>query len=75
VQFLAFLKELPQLAVAPFDEDELATASQVVKKFAYQKLTMADAHGLALMKERRITSCWSTDRHLGLMGVPIVIQA
>lgn len=26
------------------------------------------------MKARRIGSCWSTDRHLGLNGVPLIID-
>ena len=36
---------------------------------ADQKLTLADAHGLAIMQTRRSAVCWSTDRHLGLGGV------
>jgi predicted nucleic acid-binding protein len=44
-----------------------------VKKFSDQNLTLADAHGLAIMRELRIGCCWSTDRHLGLDGVPLVI--
>src|ERR1039457_5576136 len=32
-------------------------------------LVVADAHGLAVMRERRIATCWSTDRHMGLTGV------
>jgi hypothetical protein len=34
-----------------------------------------DAVGLHLMQERRVTSCWSTDFHLGLTGVPLVINS
>ena len=41
--------------------------------FADQKLTLADAHGLALMTKRRISHCWSTDRHLKLAGAALVI--
>ena len=52
---------------------DLASVGALVKKYAGQKLTLADAHGLSLMRERRITSCWSTDRHLSLSGVPLVI--
>ena len=64
---------LPGLTIRAFDSDELVKASQLVKKFADQKLTLADAHGLAVMRERHTFSCWSTDRHLGLTGVRLAI--
>jgi len=37
-------------------------------------MTLADAVGLHVMKARKIRSCWSSDRHLGLTGVPLVIH-
>jgi len=61
------------LRIQPFGEDDLTGAARTAQKFAGQKLTLADAHGLALMRERRIHICWSTDRHLGLTGVPLII--
>lgn len=73
VQFLNFIEELPAFAIRPFDEEELRKATRVIKKFADQSLTLADAHGLALMGEQRTATCWSTDRHLGLTGVRLVI--
>ena len=73
VQFLNFLEVMPGLTIRAFDSDELVKASQLVKKFADQKLTLADAHGLAVMLERRTSGCWSTDRHLGLTGVRLAI--
>ena len=73
IQFLNFLQELPSLTILLFDEEALVRASRVVKKFSGQALTLADAHGLTVMRERRIASCWSTDRRLGLTGVPLVI--
>ena len=73
IQFLAFVDALPSLNIREFDRDELAKAGRAVKKFADQNLTLADAHGLAIMQDLRISSCWSTDRHLGLTGVPLVI--
>src|SRR5439155_23746830 len=54
VQFLAFIDALPGLSMRGFDASELAKAGRVVKKFADQKLTLADAHGLAIMREMRI---------------------
>jgi predicted nucleic acid-binding protein len=71
-QFLAFLDALPGLAIRGFDASELKKAGRVVKQYSDQNLTLADAHGLAIMKELRIGACWSADRHLGLGGVPLV---
>ena len=73
IQFLAFLEALPGLTVRGFDGAELAKTGRIVKKFSDQVLTLADAHGLAIMRERRIGICWSTDRHLGLEGATLVI--
>jgi predicted nucleic acid-binding protein len=73
IQFLNFIDELSPLSVQPFDEEELRKASRLIKRFADQKLTLADAHGLVIMGERRGKRCWSTDRHLGLTGVELVI--
>jgi predicted nucleic acid-binding protein len=73
IQFLAFIDVLPGVTIRGFDASELARTVRIVKKFSDQNLTLADAHGLALMRELRIDCCWSTDRHLGLDGVPLVI--
>jgi predicted nucleic acid-binding protein len=73
VQFLAFIDALVSLTILGFDVSELAKAGRVVRKFSDQELTLADAHGLAIMRELRVTCSWSTDRHLGLGGVPLVI--
>lgn len=73
VQFLAFLDALPALQIVSFDSPAITETSLVVKKFADQKLTLADAHGIAIMRKHRIASCWSTDRHLTLGGAALVI--
>jgi len=73
VQFLAFIDALPDLKLWPFDVAELTKTARIVKKFADQELTLADAHGLSVMGEAHIGCCWSTDRHLGLGGVPLVV--
>jgi predicted nucleic acid-binding protein len=73
IQFLAFIDALPGLTIRGFDSSELTKTSGIVKKFSDQGLTLADAHGLAIMRELRIGCCWSTDRHLGLDGVSLVI--
>jgi predicted nucleic acid-binding protein len=71
VSFLNFIQEAP-VRIAGFDETDLEKAKAFVSKFADQKLTLADAHGLALMKANHISNCWSTDRHLGLTGAMLV---
>jgi len=74
IQFLNFMGELSLLAIQPFDAEEFRNASRLVKKFDDQQLTLADAHGLAIIQERRIAVCWSTDRHLGLTGARLVTE-
>ncbi len=74
IQFLNFASELAVLAIQPFDGEEFRKASRVVKKFDDQPLTLADAHGLAIIHERRISVCWSTDRHLGLTGARLATE-
>jgi hypothetical protein len=68
MQFLAFLGELPAVTIEPFGPAEFADVRKLIGKFSDQPLTLADGHGLAIMTKRRIRSCWSTDRHLGLTG-------
>ena len=74
LQFLAMLEDLTPLESAEVGPDEQAAAAQVLRRFSDQDLTLTDAVGLHLMKARRIRSCWSTDFHLGLTGVPLVIN-
>lgn len=73
LQFLAFLETLPRFTIQPLDAGELARATGLLKRFSGQRLTLADAHGLAIMADRQTACCWSTDRHLGLTGVPLAI--
>jgi predicted nucleic acid-binding protein len=72
LEFLNFIDALPALTVAPFDANAVKRSAVLIKKFADQTLTLADAHGLALMADRRMTSCWSTDRHMTLTGATLV---
>jgi len=73
VQFLNFVSELPALTIRPFDSAELTRAARLVKRFSDRQLTLADAHGLVLMSERRTSTCWSIDRHLGLTSATLVM--
>ena len=72
LEFLNFIDELPALAIEAFDENALKRSKTLLKKFNDQTLTLADAHGLAVMAGRKIGACWSTDRHMGLTGVTLV---
>lgn len=74
IQFLNFIDDLKALSIKSTGKKDLKEAAKYIKKFSDQELTMADAIGLHLMKEYKIKSCWSTDRHLGLTGVPLVIH-
>jgi len=72
-EFLAFLETLPDLTVQAFDVTELSKVRKTLARFSDQTLTLADAHGLVIMQDRRNAICWSTDRHLGLTGVDLAI--
>ena len=71
-QFLDFMDQLP-MTIDPFDEDGLRRVTALIKKFKDQTLTLADAAGLAIMQQRQLQQCWSTDRHLSLLGVKLVV--
>jgi predicted nucleic acid-binding protein len=74
LQFLGLIESLRPLGIASVGPKELDTGAAVMRKFADQDLTLTDAVGLALMKEKKIGHCWSTDFHLGLLGVQLVIN-
>jgi predicted nucleic acid-binding protein len=62
------------LRIAAVGEKEQRGAAALLRRFADQDLTLADAFGLHLMRDRGMSHCWSTDFHLGLTGVPLVIN-
>jgi predicted nucleic acid-binding protein len=72
--FLAMIEEMHPLAVLPVGPKEQSAATSLLRRFSDQDLTLTDAVGLHAMRERRMKSCWSTDFHLGLTGVPLVIH-
>ncbi len=74
IQFLNFIGDLFVMTILPFGTEELKKANRFILKFGDQPLTLADAHGLAIIREHHIPICWSTDRHLGLTGAGLVIQ-
>jgi len=74
LQFLALVESIAPLKVAGVGLGEQKAATLMLRRFADQPLTLTDAVGLHLMTSRRVQSCWSTDRHMGLTGVPLVIH-
>jgi predicted nucleic acid-binding protein len=74
LQFVSFIEELRPLRVVPVGAEEHAGGVRLLRRFSNQDLTLADAVGLHVMKVLGIDACWSTDFHLGLTGVPLVVD-
>lgn len=74
LQFLSMIEDMTVLRVLPITPSEQAGTVEIIRKFSDQDLTLADAMGLHLMDTRGIEVCWSTDFHLGLTGVALVIH-
>jgi predicted nucleic acid-binding protein len=74
LQFLAMIEDMQPLEVVPVSAAEQAGAVTLMRRYADQDLTLADAVGLYLMRARKIKQCWSTDFHLRLTGVSLVIN-
>ena len=74
LQFLAMIEDMKPLKIAPVGAAEQAGATRLLRRFSDQNLTLTDAVGLHLMRERKLGMCWSTDFHLGLTGVSLVIS-
>ena len=74
LQFMAFIETMNMLTIIGVGKQEIISATSLLRKFSDQKLTLTDALGLHIMQETKITSCWSTDFHMGLTGVPLAIH-
>lgn len=74
LQFLSMIEDMKPLEVAAVGATEQVAAGRLLRRFSDQDLTLTDAAGLYLMNRHKIRSCWSTDFHLGLTGVPLVID-
>jgi predicted nucleic acid-binding protein len=72
---LAMIDLMTPLTIHGVGKDEQDAAFGLLRRFSDQRLTLADAVGLHLMQALDIPNCWSTDFHLGLTGVPLVIHA
>lgn len=75
MQFLGLFESLKVLRIADVSTGDQRGAFAFLRQYSDQDLTLTDALGLHLMATRNIASCWSTDFHLGLSGVPLVIHS
>lgn len=73
LQFLAMIEAMTPLRVVGVGAEEQAAGIGLLRRFSDQDLTMTDAVGLHLSSAHRVRTIWSTDRHLGLTGVPLVL--
>lgn len=74
LQFLSIVEQMPALTIVAVGSPELTRASAILRRFSDQNLTITDAAGLDLMYVRKIKTCWSTDIHMSLTGVRLVIH-
>ena len=74
LQFLAMIETMTPLRILSIGARHQAGGVEILRRFSDRRLTLTDAVGIHLMAERGTLSCWSTDRHLGLTGVPLVIH-
>ena len=73
LQFLAMIEAMTPLRVIAVGAEEQAAGVGLLRRFSDQDLTMTDAVGLHISTAHRVGTIWSTDFHLGLTGVPLVI--
>jgi predicted nucleic acid-binding protein len=74
LQFMAMIEAMKPLTVLSIGPKEQAESAALLRKFSDQDLTLADVLGLHIMRVQRLKMCWSTDFHLGITGVPLVIH-
>jgi predicted nucleic acid-binding protein len=74
LQFIAAIEEMKWLEIIQVGLAEQTGATQIMRRFSDQDLTLPDAMGLHVMQIRKIKRCWSTDYHLGLTGAVLVIN-
>ena len=72
LQFAALIEAIVPLRIVSVGPDEQAAGMRMLRKYSDQDLSLTDAVGLHVMQAHRLRECWSTDRHLGLTGVPLV---
>lgn len=74
LQFLSMIEVMKPLRVLAVSARDQAAATELLRRFSDQDLTLTDAIGLHVMAIKNVQQCWSTDFHLGLTGVPLIIH-
>jgi predicted nucleic acid-binding protein len=74
LRFLSLIEAMEPLRVVATSPEDQAGAIAVLRRFSDQDLTLTDAVGLHRMASDNVEVCWSSDHHLGLTGVPLVIH-
>lgn len=72
LQFLSMVEAIPMQILSVGFKEQRAAAT-LLRKYPDQDLTVTDATGLHIMSSRNVRICWSTNFHLGLTKVPLVI--
>jgi predicted nucleic acid-binding protein len=74
LRFVAMVEDMTFMSIQAVGVDELAGGVAMLRRFSDQDLTLVDAVGLHLMSARSVDGCWSTDRHMGLLGTRLAIH-
>lgn len=74
LQFLSMIEDMSPLRILSVGIEEQSGAIQILRRFSDQNLSLTDAAGLHVLEAHKIPSCWSTDFHLRLTGIPLVID-
>ncbi|QQR81646.1 MAG: type II toxin-antitoxin system VapC family toxin [Deltaproteobacteria bacterium] len=74
LQFMQFVESFSTLKIESIGQNDVIESTKMMRKFSDQDLTMVDACGLWLMKKHSVKICWSTDHHLSLSGISLVIH-
>lgn len=74
LQFLSMVEAMHPMRILPVGADEIQAGTVLLRQLGDQNLTLTDAVGLHVMARQGIRLCWSTDRHLGLTGIPLAIH-
>jgi hypothetical protein len=67
------IEAMTPLRVVAVGAEEQAAGVGLLRRFSDQDLTMTDAVGLHISTVNRVATIWSTDFHLALTGVPLVV--
>jgi predicted nucleic acid-binding protein len=74
LRFISLLEVMTPLRIIPIGPDELTGGVKRLRQFSDQDLSLTDAIGLWTMDQHKLRVCWSTDHHLRLTGIPLVID-